>query len=38
MKHNIYSCGRYLLYKATRISRKQMIACLALIFTFHLSP
>ena len=31
MKHNMYSCGRYLLYKATRISRKQMIACLGVL-------
>lgn len=39
MKHNIYSCGRYLLYKATRISRKQMIACLTLgISIFNLQP
>lgn len=38
MKHNFYSCGRYLIYKATRISRKQMIACCALAFTFHFSP
>ena len=41
MKHNFYSCGRYLLYKATRISRKQMIACCALALsplTSHLSP
>ena len=38
MKHNIYSCGRYLLYKATRISRKQMIAYCVLAFStlnFH---
>ena len=38
MKHTQNSCGRYRFFKATRISRKQMIACLALIFTFHLSP
>ena len=38
MKHNFYSCGRYLIYQATRISRKQMIACCALAFTFHFSP
>ena len=39
MKHNIYSCGRYLLYKATRTSRKQMIACLTLgISIFNLQP
>ena len=34
MKHTQNSCGRYRFFKATRISRKQMIACLALIFTF----
>ena len=33
MKHNFYSCGRYLIYKATRISRKQMIACCVLAFS-----
>ncbi len=30
MKQHIYSCGRYLIHKATRISRKQMIACCVL--------
>lgn len=41
MKQHIYSCGRYLIYKATRISRKQMIACCVLslsTFTSHFSP
>ena len=38
MKHNIYSCGRYLISQATRISRKQMIACCVLALTFNLSP
>ncbi|MGX8713736.1 MAG: TonB-dependent receptor [bacterium] len=33
MKQHMYSCGRYLFYKATRISRKQMIACCALAFS-----
>ena len=37
VKHNI-NCGRYRLLRATRISRRQMIACLALTFTLHLSP
>ena len=40
MKQHIYSCGRYLIYKATRISRKQMIACFTLgisIFNFQFS-
>ncbi|MBR6049319.1 MAG: hypothetical protein IKP83_04050, partial [Bacteroidales bacterium] len=35
--HNI-SCGRYRFLKATRISRRQMIACCALtisLFTIH---
>lgn len=36
VKHNI-SCGRYRLLKATRISRRQMIACCALALTFNLS-
>jgi iron complex outermembrane receptor protein len=36
MKHHFYSCGRYLINKATRISRKQMIACCVLaLSTFH---
>ena len=30
MKHNFYSCGRYLINMATRISRRQMIACCVL--------
>lgn len=41
MKHTQNSCGRYRFFKATRISRKQMIACCVLAlssFTFHFSP
>ncbi|MBR6292922.1 MAG: hypothetical protein IKR33_09005, partial [Bacteroidales bacterium] len=40
MKHTINSCGRYRLFEATRISRRQMIACLVLgisTFNFQLS-
>ena len=40
MEHTQNSCGRYHMKKATRISRKQMIACLALgisIFNFQFS-
>jgi len=38
MKHTQNSCGRYRFFMATRISRKQMIACFALgisIFSFQ---
>jgi iron complex outermembrane receptor protein len=40
MVKHIYSCGRYLLHQATRISRRQMIACCVLAlstFNFQLS-
>ena len=40
MVKHIYSCGRYLLHQATRISRRQMIACLVFgisIFSFQFS-
>jgi iron complex outermembrane receptor protein len=37
VKHNI-NCGRYRLFKATGISRKQMIACCAFTFALHFSP
>ena len=40
MVKHIYSCGRYLLNQATRISRRQMIACLVFgisIFSFQFS-
>ena len=40
MKHNSPNCGRYPLFMATRISRRQMIACCALgisLFNFHAS-
>ena len=40
MVHTKNSCGRYRLYEATRISRRQMIACLAVaisIFNFQFS-
>ena len=40
MVKHIYSCGRYLLHQATRISRRQMIACLVFgisIFNFQFS-
>ena len=40
MVKHIYSCGRYLLHQATRISRRQMIACCVLAlstFNFHLT-
>ena len=40
MVKHMYSCGRYLLHQATRISRRQMIACLAVSvfsFSFQLS-
>lgn len=33
MEHTINSCGRYLLNQATRISRRQMIACCVLAFS-----
>ena len=34
MVKHIYSCGRYLLHQATRISRRQMIACLVFGISF----
>ncbi|MBO7101572.1 MAG: TonB-dependent receptor plug domain-containing protein [Bacteroidales bacterium] len=40
MEHTINSCGRYPIHQATRISRRQMIACCVLalsFFTFHFS-
>ena len=40
MEHTKNSCGRYRFFKATRISRRQMIACCVLalsIFNFQLS-
>ena len=40
MVKHIYSCGRYLLHQATRISRRQMIACLVFgisVFSFQFS-
>ena len=33
MKKQMYSCGRYRIFEATRISRRQMIACLVLAFS-----
>ena len=40
MKHTQNSCGRYRFFEATRMSRRQMIACCALtisVFGFHFS-
>ena len=33
MEHTKNSCGRYRFFEATRISRRQMIACCALVFS-----
>ena len=33
MKHTIKNCGRYRMFEATSISRRQLIACLALAFS-----
>ena len=38
MEHNTYNRGRCRFFEATRISRRQMIACCALALTFNLLP
>ena len=38
MKQHITSCGRYRFFEATRISRRQLIACCALALVFNFLP